>query len=540
MSEIYVFGHKSPDTDSITSAIALAYLKKQLGFNVLPKTLGDINRETKFVLDYFKIEEPKYLNDVKLQIRDLDYFKNYYIHEKESLYKAYQKMMDNVMSTIPVVDEHQKLQGIISMKDITKNFIGENFDYLNTSYQNIIDTIDGKEVLKFDDEIKGNILLASYKSTTFIESIDVNRDTVLIVGDRHAVIEYAILNKARLIIVTGNRPIKDKHLELAKKNKVNIIYTPHFSFKAARYISFCNYVSNLTLTENIITFNQNEDVDDFVDIANKSKYNIYPVVDKHNKCLGIVRLSDLASKHPKKVILVDHNASEQSVDGIEQAQIMEIIDHHNLGVLATSLPINFRNMPVGSTNTIIYSLFKENNVEIPSDIAGVMLSGILSDTLILSSPTTTEQDRNVVAKLASIANIEYQKYGLEMFKYGTSLEGKTKEEVLYTDFKNYTFDGKKIGIGQIFTLNIEEILNDLDSYVKLINSVKENNGYYIVTLFVTDIINNGSYIIFNDSAIDILDNSFKIPNIKQGQYLDNIVSRKKQIVPNIMETIEKK
>ena len=240
------------------------------------------------------------------------------------------------------------------------------------------------------------------------------------------------------------------------------------------------------------------------------------------------------------MILVDHNEESQSVDGLEEAEIVEIVDHHKIGTIGTSLPINFRNMPVGSTNTIIYMLFKENHVEIPSHIAGLMLSGIISDTLLFRSPTTTETDKKVVKELAKIANIDYEKYGMDMLKAGASLKGKTKEEILYMDFKNFTIDSKKVGVGQIVTLNIDEIESEKDEYIKLINNVALNNDYYIVALFATDIIQNGSYIYYNDNAKDILDNCFDVKELKQGCYLEGVVSRKKQMIPNIMDAIENK
>ncbi len=540
MENIFIFGHKKPDTDSVVASISLSYLKNKLGLNTIPMVLGDISNETKFVLDYFNINQPKYLNDVKLQIKDLNYRKGYYINSEESIYEGYLYMNENSISTLPIVNEKKEFLGIVSMKDIAKDQISGNVYKLNTSYQNIIDTLAGDELLKYDKEISGNILVASYKSTTFIESVSINSETILIVGDRHSIIEYAVNNGAKLIILTGDRCIKDEHLKIAKENKVNIIRTPHDTFKVAKIINLCNYISSIALDNNVVCFDEHEDLNDFIEIANKTKFSNYPIIDKNKKCLGILRLSDIAEKRRKKVILVDHNEYEQSVDGLEDAEIIEIIDHHKIGTIGTTLPINFRNMPVGSTNTIIYLLYKENNINIPKDIAGLMLSGIISDTLLLSSPTTTQLDKDVVSVLSDIAGLDYYDYGIRMFDAGSSLKGKTKEEILYSDFKNFTVDNKKIGIGQIFTMNITPIQQDMKEYIELIENVATNNDYYIVALFVTDIINNGSYIIFNSGAGDILDNSFNITDLRQGQYIPGCVSRKKQIIPNIMDAMERK
>ncbi|MEG0266981.1 MAG: putative manganese-dependent inorganic diphosphatase [Bacilli bacterium] len=297
-------------------------------------------------------------------------------------------------------------------------------------------------------------------------------------------------------------------------------------------------IENIIQTENIICFDENDDVQDFISIANKTKFSNFPVIDKYGKCLGLVKLADLSEKEKKKVILVDHNEYEQSIDGLDEAEIVEIVDHHKIGSIGTSSPINFRNMPVGSSNTIVYMLFKENGIAIPENIAGLMLSGIISDTLLFASPTTTEIDKSTVKKLSKLANVDYNKYGMEMFKAGSSLKGKTEEEIFYTDFKNFTVEGKKIGISQISTVSVSDITEKEEKYISLINSIAKNNDYYILALFVTDILSNGSFIYFNDSSLDILDNCFGL-ELKQGKYLEGIVSRKKQVIPVIMDSFEK-
>lgn len=540
MEKIYIFGHKKPDTDSVTASIALSYLKNQLGFSTSPRVLGNVNNETKFVLQYWKVKEPKYLNDVRLQIKDIAYLKDFHMNGKYSIMDGLNYMNDNLVSTLPIVDNYNKFTGLVSMKDIAKSQIIGDINKLCTSYTNLISCLNAEEILKYDEEIKGNILVASYRSTTFIETVKLESDTILIVGDRHSVIEYAIASKVKMIILTNNSEIKEHHIEQAKMNGVNIIRSPYDTFKTSRKIGLANYLENISFLDSVISFQEEEDLKDFVDFASKTKYSNYPILNKNNECLGILRLSDVNDKKRKQVILVDHNEPAQSVDGIEEADIIEIVDHHRIGTIGTSAPINFRAMIVGSSNTIIYMLYKENHVEIPSHIAGLMLSGIISDTLLFKSPTTTNTDIETVIELAKIANIDYEKYGMEMLKAGASLKGKTKEEVLYMDFKNFTIDNDKIGVAQIFITNIEEIMNEKEEYVNLINSVAEHNDYKLVALFATDIITNGSYMFYNDNAEDILDNAFAIQDIKQGYYLEDVVSRKKQIIPNIINVLEKK
>lgn len=537
MEKVLIFGHRKPDTDSVCAAITLSYLKNKLGMYAEPRILSDMNHETKFVLDYFHVKSPRFLNDVKLQVKDIHYLKNYYNYEKDSIYNGYTTMTNYGISTTLIVDENKKFKGIVGMKDIAKDQISGEVHKLDSNYDNLLDVLEGETILRFDDKIEGHLLSASYKSTRIIESVPIDRNTILIVGDRHSVIEYAIQSKAKLIILTGTSQIKEEHLKLARENKVNIIGTNFDTFKVTKIINLANYIYNIIRKTSVTCMNENDYVTDFVDSANKTKYSYYPVIDKNNTCKGILRLSDLGEKTCKKVILVDHNSYDQSVDGLAEAEILEIIDHHNIGTVGTSLPINFRNIPVGSTNTIIYKMYKENQVPIPKDMAGLMLSGILSDTLILKSPTTTEMDKEAVLNLSEIAEVDFQEYGMKMFNAGTSLKGRTIEEIVYTDFKLFPVEEKKMGIGQVFTTNITEITDKKEAYLQFLENITQNNNYTLCILVVTDIITNGSYIFFNSNAKHIIENAFNIKNIEQGHYLQDVVSRKKQVLPNIMSAI---
>lgn len=540
MEKVLIFGHRKPDTDSVCSSIALSYLKNKLGMNTEPRVLSDINLETKFVLDYFKVKTPKILTDVKLQIKDVDYLKNYYNYETDSIYTGYKTMTDNNISTTLIVDENQKFKGIVGMKDIAKDQISGETNKLSASYENILKVLDGEAILKFDEKIDGKILSASYKSTRIIEEVDMNNDTILIIGDRHSVIEHAVNKGIKLLILTGSSTIKDEHIEIAKNNKVNIIRTKFDTFKVSTVINLCNDIKRIIRKTTVSCMKETDFVTDFVEHANKTKYSYYPVIDNDNTCKGIIRLVNLGDVHKKNVILVDHNSLDQSAEGLNEANILEIIDHHNLGSIGTTMPINFRSMPVGCTSTILYLLYKENNVEIPKDMAGLMLSAILSDTLILKSPTTTDIDREVVKTLSEITGLDIQKYGMEMFNAGTSLKGRSIEEIVYTDFKLFPVGERKMGIGQIFTTNIKEITDNIEAYLEYLEEITLNNNYAMCTLVVTDIINNGSYMFCNKNAEHIMETAFNINEFKQGYYLQDVVSRKKQVLPNILNSIDGK
>lgn len=537
-NEILVFGHKNPDTDSVTSAISLAYLKQQLGENTTPRILGNINSETEYVLNYFKVKKPEYLNNVKLQIKDLNFKNAHHIEDTNSIYYAYNYMTEHGINNIPVLNPKNNVEGIIAMKHIAKYMISGDSKQLNASYENILETLEAEEVLKFDEVICGNINIAAFKSETFIENIKVNEDTIVLVGDRYKVVEHAIKNHAKLLIITGGHELPKELAKLAKQNKVNIIKTNFHTYEASKMISLSNYAIQIAIKENIVTVTMEDLVSDFIALANKTKYSYFPVVDKNNKFVGNVELLDTTNQNRKQVMLVDHTEYDQSADGLQEAEIVEIVDHHNIGTIGTASPINFRSMPVGCTNTVLYKMYKEHNIKIPKDIAGLMLSGLISDTLLLVSPTTTELDRQTLNELAEIAGVDPQVYGLEMLKAGTSLKGKTEEDILFGDFKMYEVNNKKIGVTQVSTFDINDFKDSIGTYKDLINKNAKNNGYDVFAFFITDILKNGSYIYYNDEAEDIIIKAFNKEDMHQGYYLDGVVSRKKQVIPNVMKALD--
>ena len=540
MEKVYIFGHQSPDTDAVTASISLSYLKNKQGLNAEPRVLGHINKETKYALDKFNVEEPKYLNDVKLQLKDIEYLKGVYSNKSNSILKVYNYLTEKGITGTPIVDDDNNYVGIVTLKDIVRKLFDNDVEKLDTTYFNVIDVLKGEEVLKFDEEIKGNILVASYNEDTFNKNVKLSSDNILIVGDRHEIIENAINSKIKLLIVTGNGNIKKENLESAKENKVNIIRTSNDSFRTSKLIGLSSKVSTIIEKDNSKVFKENDYYDDFIEASKKLKHNNYPILDSNNKCLGLIRITEIAKKNNKEVILVDHQEKEQSVIGLDEASILEIVDHHKIGNINTNNPINFRNMAVGSTNTIIYFMYEEANIEIPKNIAGLMLSGILSDTLCLQSPTTTNIDKKVVEELSKIAGVDPEKYAFDMFKAGTSLEGLTKEEVIKSDFKSFPAPSGefKFAIGQVFTLDVDRIFEELDEYIKKLDEVNTKEGYEFTVIAITDILKNGSYIIFTEKAKKVLENVYNEENIKQGYFAEGLVSRKKQILPAILENLD--
>ena len=537
MEKTLIFGHKTPDSDSVMSAIGLSYFKNQIGERTEARVLGDINQEANYALEYFNIPKPEYLNDVKLQIKDCKYQKNFYINENESIYEGYQMMLKAGVTGLPVVKDKDTFIGIVTLKDLSHVLLDADVETLDTSYENLLQILQATEVLKFNEELKGNILIASLKSTRIIDDIDLGSNTVLIVGDRHSVIEKAIKSKVRLLIISGDSEIKQEHLELARLNKINIVKTELDTFHVSRMIILSNYIKTMIQVSHPVVFEEVEFATDAQEIISKAKFTNYPIVTKKGKCLGLLRPIHLQDKVPKNVILVDHNEKLQTVDGIDEAKIIEVVDHHNIGSLTTNTPINFRNMAVGSTSTIVYTMFKERKMKIPKEIAGALLTGILSDTLILKSPTKTPIDEAAVLDLAKIAGVDYQEYGIKLLKAGTSLEGLTKEDVLYKDYKLFKTKDKQFSIGQIFTFNFEEIEKEMDEYIEVLDNVAERNNHSIVALYVTDVMKNGSYVIYNTKAQNLMDLAYDT-NVTEGYFIPKCVSRKKNIVPILMGVLD--
>lgn len=537
MNKVYIFGHKNPDTDSVTSAISLAYLKNIKNEHAVPCILGEVNNETKYVLNYFKVNKPVYLNDVKLRVTDLKYKKGCFLRDDNTLNDLYQYMQKEEITGVPICNKQNNYLGIVTMKDLLKVIINPNYDELMSSYDNLLKITKGKELLKYRDEIQGKVLLSSYKTTDFEENISLSANNILIIGNRFNIIRHAIEAKVQLIIVVGTKTIGDELLNLAKKNKISIITTMLESLYVSRMVILSNYIKSVLNYSNQVIVDENMYVQDFMTIANKYKFTNYPIVSRKGKVLGLLRSEDLQEKNKKRVILVDHNEYSQSVDGIEDAIVCEIIDHHKIGNINSSSPINFRNMAVGSTNTIIYEMYKENKVNPPKDIAGLMLSGIISDTLLFNSPTTTIYDKKAVEALSKIAKIDVAEYAKGMFEAAASIKGKTIEQLIYNDFKVFNINNRKIGIGQMTVIEYQKILDEKDKYIEVIEKISKEHDYDILAFCITDVINSNTYLLYNEKAKTVFETIFDVKNIEEGHKLKGVVSRKMQIIPLLMEEL---
>lgn len=537
MKHNLIFGHKTPDTDSVCSAITLANLKNKLNQSSKPYTLGKINKETDFVLKYFNVDIPVELDNVKVQIKDLSYDKVKPFRAEQSIHFAYFFMNENKLRTLPIVDDENNLVGIITMKDIAMSLINTDQKLLNTSYDNIIETLLGREIIRCDELIDGIITVAAFEENTLRRADVLNKNSIVIVGDRYDIIKYAVEIGVKLIIVTGDLNIPHDLVQMALQNKVNIIRTPYNTYHTARNIGLSKFVNYTMKSENLMCFKEDDYLDDCKEDIENSKHSKFPIISVDKKYLGLLSRGHLINPSKKKVILVDHNELGQSANGIEEAEILEVIDHHKIGDIKTAIPISFRNIPLGSTNTIIYNMYKENNIEIDKNMAGLMLSGIISDTMLLKSPTSTDKDRDAVEELVNIVGIDLHEYSMEMFKVGTSLKSKTIEEIIYQDFKKFNLEYKNVGISQVFTMDINEIMSKKSDYIGLIDKITRDKDYYVFIMAVTDIVNEGSYIFYTSTKEKLISAIFKKEDVYEGIYVDKCVSRKKQIVPSIINAI---
>ena len=537
---IYIFGHKNPDTDAVCAAIALSYLKNKLGYNTIPAVLGPINGETKYALDYFKFKEPYHLNDVKLQIKDVDYHRNNFIDKNSTIKDAFDYIKKHNLTGIPVIEGKRKYFGYVSLKEIAHEVISGDFHKVDTSYGNLLDMLRGNKVLKFDKEIQGNVIGVTYDSQKFINKVALTNEDILIVNGDEVILEYAIESKVKLIILVSGSLMSKRLLQKAHQNKVNVIATNYGSYEAGKVVSLANYIKNFVRkVEDTITFNEIDYLSDFFEKSKQYRHTNYPIVNSKKECLGVLTLTDTHHVNKKQVILVDHNDFHQSVAGLEEADIQEIIDHHNLGDIITTKPINFRSSNCGCVSTIIYEMFKENHVNVPKGIAGLLASAIISDTLLLTSPTTTARDEEALKELATIADIKTKKYGMNMLKKGMSISNYTMEEILYKDFKSYKVDDDLLGIGQILIMDIKSLEKRLQEIVEFLNIEAVKEKYKVLTLFVTDVFDKRSYCFYNSEAEDYIKNSFNLDSVYEGVVLEGVLSRKVQIAPYLMETLNK-
>lgn len=541
---VYITGHRNPDSDSICAALAYAEFKNKTGnFQYVPVRLGEINRETYFILAYFGVESPQYIENVRLQVSDLNIDKIAPISSDITLKMAWNIMRMNNIKSLPVVDENETLNGVVSVSNVTESYM-DVWDNMilgksKVTVNNLLDTLTG-QIVHLDKDRKhyyGKIFALSASPEDVQRTLE--EGDIVITGNRRESLEVAIQKKVSLIIVTGSGEVEESLIEKAEENRVTILSTPYDTYTTSRLITQAVPVSYVMSREDIIYFSSDDYIGDIRNTMAETRFRSYPVVNEESKVIGTISRYHLISGKKKKVILVDHNEKGQSVEGLNEAEILEIIDHHRVADVATTSPIFFRNEPVGSTSTIVANIFFENGIRPSKKTAGLLAGAIISDTLLFKSPTSTNVDKLTLERLAQIADIDVEEFALEMFKYGTSLAGKTPEEILKQDFKIFTYDSSRIGVSQVYTMDAES-LNDLKGdIIEAMEEMTSDFGFSLQVLIVTDIYKEGSELIVVGKQKDIINKAFGVTLKENSVYIPGILSRKKQVIPPISSVINR-
>ena len=544
--KIFVIGHKNPDTDSICSAIAYCDIKNRTSQHqkFIPKRAGQINEEPEYVLNRFGVQPPGYLSNIGTQVKDMDIRMSPDADKGMSLKAAWDIMQENSIVSLPIRDKEGALEGLITIGDIAKTYMDTTDSYLlsraRTQYQKIAETIDG-EVIEGNPHgyfIKGRVMVGTANPDKMKEYIE--EDDMIIMGDREEDHLQAISQNVSCIIVGLGIQVSENVMKLAHEKDIIIISSPYDTFTIARLINQSIPVRYIMKTENLVTFNTEDFTDDIQDVMIKHRHRAFPVINKKGKCIGTISRRNFLDMHKKQVVLVDHNEIDQAVDNIEKADILEIIDHHKLGTLQTVQPISFRNQPVGCTGTIMYQIYGEQKLEIPPKIAGLLCAAIISDTLMFRSPTCTLQDKMAAGALALIADISIEQFAKEMFRAGSNLKDKSPEEIFYQDYKKFIAEGDIcFGVGQISSMDSEELKEIKERLLPFMVSECGRHGVTRVYFMLTDIMTQSTELLFyGEGSREMAENAFKMEPENDAFYLEGVVSRKKQLIPPLMEAAQ--
>ena len=541
--KIYVIGHKNPDTDSICSAIAYADLRQKVTGQVHEaKRAGHVNDETAYVLDRFGVEAPKLLTDVRLQVRDLDIHEMPGLKPNASIRDTWERMRQEQAKTLPIVKDDE-LVGVVSTGDIAKSYMdvydSEILSKARTQYRNLIKTLDGTMITGNEHGyfMRGKVAIGASSPNLMEEFIE--KDDLVILGDREEAQACAVNIDASCMVICKDAEVSPKLIQKAKEQSIVIIQTPYDTFTTARLINQSIPVKFYMTSGPLTMFRMNDYVDDIKDIMAKKRFRDFPILDRHGRFKGFISRRRFLGASKKKVILVDHNERSQAVDGIEEAEIIEIIDHHRLGDIETVSPITFRNQPVGCTATIINQMYEENEIEVPREIAGLLCGAIISDTLLFRSPTCTPLDERTAKKLAKISDIDLEQMAQEMFNAGSNLKGKSAEDICFQDFKQFTVNDTIFGVGQITSMSKEELAAIRNMMTEHLPKVLEAHNLNMIYFMLTDILAESTELLcVGTGARGIALSAFDLPDNAKSLILKGVVSRKKQLIPVLVETMQ--
>ena len=539
--KVVVIGHRNPDTDSICSAIAYAELKNKTSDLVCePRRAGKMNQETEFVLKKFGVKPPRMCTDVNPKIRDVDYREMPGIPGSTSLRKAWEIMRDQKIDTLPVTSADNELEGVITVKDIaTANmdvFDTEILAKSKTSYKNILETLDGTMVVGSEDAVCATGRIRIGTATPEMLESTVEKGDIVILTNRYESQLCAIEKEAALLIICNGSKVGRTIQRIAEETGVAIMTTPEDTYAVGKLISQCAPISYYMTRDDIMKFTLVTPVADVTRVMAKVRHRYFPILDEDGKYCGMVSRRNIIALRKRRIILVDHNEATQAVEGFDQAEILEIIDHHRIGSLETSGPVYFRNQPVGCTATIITQMYDENGVKIPQKTAGLLLAAILSDTLVFRSPTCTPLDEATAKRLAKIAGVEINTFANEMFEAGEKLDGKTAEEVFLQDFKVFMCGDIRFGVAQGSYMTRKNLTAAEALLKPYLEEARNKQNVEDIYMLLTDVPKEESVVISSGRyAAEVLADGFETQPADDGSFtLPGVVSRKKQFIPALM------
>ncbi len=549
--KILVIGHKNPDTDSICAAIAYANLKNRLEerepssedyrISYTAGRAGKVNAETAYVLKYFHVAAPELVTGVGTQIKDISMRRTQGVSGHISIKKAWEMMKILKVVTLPVVNSRNQLEGLIVMGDIAKSYMDVYDNAIlstaRTQYKNIIETLEGKLLAGNEHGyfVNGKVVIGVDSQKLLADSVE--NDDLVIIGDREESQMLSLASNCSCLIVTNSFEVSEEVLEAANRQDVVVISTPYDMFTVARLINQSMPIKYFMTKTDIIHFHLDDYVDEVSEAVARIRHRDFPVLDEHQHYVGMFSRRHLLSAQKKQVILVDHNEKSQAVDNIEEAEILEIIDHHRLGSLETISPVYFRNQPLGCTSTIIYQMYQEKGIPVTAEIAGLMCAAILSDTLMFRSPTCTEMDKNAAMELAKIAGVEVEELAEKMFEAGSNFDSKTEEEILNQDFKTFHSEKVSFGVAQVSAMSRQELDKVQKRIAPKLKAMTAEKKLDMVFVMLTDILNESTYLIYQgDEAEALLKETYREVT-EDGVLLKGVVSRKKQLIPALMNAL---
>ena len=542
--KVYVIGHKNPDTDSICSSICYAYLKRQItGDDYVPMRAGEINAETKYVLNAFSAAVPEYMENVSTQVKDVEYRHIDGVDGEISIKNAWEILSESGATTLPSVNENGNLVGLITVRDIAMTYM-EVYDNrviasAHTPYKNIINTLSADLIVGDEkDYVHTGKVLISAANPDMMENY-IEQGDIVILGNRYESQLCAIEMDAQCIIICDGAVVSKTITKLAEDHNCSIIRTPYDTYTAARLINQSIPIRYFMKKDNLITFSTEDYIRDIRTVMAGKRHQYYPVLNEYGKYVGLISQRNYLNANPKKVILVDHNEHAQAVDGIEEVQLLEIIDHHRLGGLQTMNPVYFRNQPLGCTATIIYQMYQENRVQIPKNIAGLLMAAIISDTLMFRSPTCTSIDRSAAEKLSEICGVEIEEFAIDMFSAGSDMSSRTPKEIFNQDKKKFQVGDHGFMVSQINSMNAIELEEIKEKLIPYLEEKFDGLGVEMCYVMLTNIVKEDTELLcFGEKAREVILSAFQLPSDMEDIVLKGLVSRKKQLIPSIVTVLQ--